>query len=73
MPAVQLLLGAVRDAIGIIFAESYLSLAALMLMFLMAFGFASAGGVGATTASAGTTTAKFARDQDSIRTRLALR
>ena len=71
--ALQLLLGAVGDAIGIIFAESYLSLAALMMMFLMAFGFASAGGVGASPASTGSTVAKFARDEDSIRSRLALR
>ena len=72
-PVLQLLMGAVRDAIGIIFAESYLSLAALVMMFLMAFGFASAGGVGASPAPAGSTIAKFARDEDSIRSRLALR
>jgi len=64
---------AVSDALGIIFTESYISLAALLAMFLMAFGFASAGGVGASSAPAGSTVAKFAKDQDSVRSRLALR
>ena len=69
----QLVLEAVSDALGIIFTESYISLAALLGMFLMTFGFASAGGVGASTAAAGSTVAKFAKDEDSIRSRLALR
>ena len=64
---------AVSDALGIIFTESYISLAALLGMFMMAFGFASAGGVGASSAPAGSTVAKFAKDQDSVRSRLALR
>ena len=61
------------DALVIIFTESYISLAALLGMFLMTFGFASAGGVGASTAPAGSSVAKFAKDEDSIRSRLALR
>lgn len=73
MAAVQLLFGAVGEAISIIFAESYLSLAALVMLFLMSFGFASAGGVGASPAPAGSTVSKFARDEDSITSRLALR
>jgi len=64
---------AVSDALVIIFTESYISLAPLLAMFLMAFGFASAGGVGASAAPAGSTVAKFAKDQDSVRSRLALR
>ena len=71
--AMQLLMQAVSDALGIIFTESYLSLAALLSMFLMCFGFASAGGVGASASPAGSTVAKFAKDEDSIRSRLALR
>lgn len=70
---VQLLMEAVTDALGIIFTESYISLAALLGMFLMTFGFASAGGVGASAAPPGSTVAKFAKDEDSIRSRLALR
>ena len=69
----QYVMEAVSDALGIIFTESYISLAALLAMFLMAFGFASAGGVGASSAPAGSTVAKFAKDQDSVRSRLALR
>lgn len=69
----QYVMEAVSDALGIIFTESYISLAALLGMFLMAFGFASAGGVGASSAPAGSTVAKFAKDQDSVRSRLALR
>ncbi len=69
----QYVMEAVSDALGIIFTESYISLAALLGMFLMAFGFASAGGVGASAAPAGSTVAKFAKDQDSVRSRLALR
>ena len=64
---------AVSDALGIIFTESYISLAALLGMFLMTFGFASAGGVGASAAPPGSTAAKFAKDEDSISSRLALR
>ena len=64
---------AVSDALGIIFTESYISLAALLGLFLMCFGFASAGGVGASAAPAGSTVAKFAKDEDSVRSRLALR
>ncbi|DBB07470.1 TPA: hypothetical protein ACH3X3_008941 [Trebouxia sp. C0006] len=71
--ALQYVMEAVSDALGIIFTESYISLAALLAMFLMAFGFASAGGVGASSAPAGSTVAKFAKDQDSVRSRLALR
>lgn len=74
MPYVmQLLMEAVSDALGVIFTESYISLAALLGMFLMTFGFASAGGVGASAAPPGSTVAKFAKDEDSIRSRLALR
>ena len=69
----QLLMEAVSDALGIIFTESYISLAALLGMFLMTFGFASAGGAGASAAPPGSTVAKFAKDEDSIRSRLALR
>lgn len=69
----QLVVQAVVDALGIIFAESYISLAALVGMFLMTYGFASAGGVGASPAPAGSTVAKFAKGEDSIRSRLALR
>ncbi|KAL3147784.1 hypothetical protein ABBQ32_002515 [Trebouxia sp. C0010 RCD-2024] len=69
----QLLMEAVTDALGIIFTESYISLGALLGMFLMTFGFASAGGVGASAAPPGSTVAKFAKDEDSIRSRLALR
>ena len=39
--------GAVGEAIAAIFLESYLSLLALSLLFLAAFGFARSGGVGA--------------------------
>lgn len=70
---VQLLMKAVSDALGIIFTESYISLAALLGMFLITFGFASAGGVGASAAPPGSTAAKFAKDEDSISSRLALR
>lgn len=73
MWCVQLLMEAVTDALGIIFTESYISLGALLGMFLMTFGFASAGGVGASAAPPGSTVAKFAKDEDSIRSRLALR
>ena len=69
----QLLMEAVSDALGIIFTESYISLAALLGMFLMTFGFASAGGVGASAAPPGSTAAKFTKDEDSISSRLALR
>lgn len=71
--AMRMLVSAVSGAALAIFTDSYISLAALCFMFLISFGFACSGGVGASMLQPPSLTAKFAKGEASISSRLALR